>query len=126
MGIVKAGVCLHLTSKDQTKHLHVVLNDPKPYNDFPATVGVLSLSSTLKADTTVVLKPGDHPFVKRETFVVFAWAKVIDAAKLEVNIQRDGTIKHQDDCSAELLERIRQGVYASPFSKPAIKDYLTA
>ena len=110
----------------RSKHLHVVLNDPKSHNDFAATVAVVSLSSTLDADKTVVLLPGDHPFIRRETYVIYGLAKVIDATKLESKVKAEGEIKHNDDCSPELFERIREGVFKSPFSRPVIKAYLEA
>jgi hypothetical protein len=71
----------------------------------------------------MVLNAGDHAFINRETYVVYGLAKVIDAQKVEAALKADGTMKHKDDCSAELLKRIRDGVFSSPFSRPSIKDY---
>jgi len=121
MGVVKAGICVHLKSVDQSKHLHIVLTDP---NGQPPTVAIVSLRTHRKElDETVVLGPSDHPFVKRKTIVQYAWAKIIESDKLETAIQSDLTLRHKQDCSPELLKQIRDGLFKSPFTTPRIKSY---
>jgi hypothetical protein len=121
MGVIYSGACLFLTSRgNPKKHLHVVLNDP---SGAPPTVAVVSLSTALKADSTVVLNAGDHSFIREETFVVYAWAKVLLESELEEIILADMSLKHRHDCSPVLLERLRKGVFSSPFSTPKFQEY---
>jgi hypothetical protein len=52
-----------LTGPDADRlHLHITLCDPA---DDPPTIIVVSLNTlTPRVDRTLILKPGDHPFVR--------------------------------------------------------------
>ena len=124
MALIEAGVCLHLITQGQDRpHLYVVLNDP--YGD-PPHVCLVNFSTKVRTDATVVLKPGEpgmHVFVKEQTHVVYAWAKILSATKLENIVKKDLSKKHHKNCSATLLERLRQGLFRSPFTKESVLDF---
>ena len=124
MAFNKAGVCLYLQTKGQDKHhLYVVLNDPVEGD--PPSVAVVNFSTELKSDRTVVLNPGPgmHPFVKEETVVVYGWARLLNARALEKIVEKDMSKRHHKDCSAQLLEIIRAGIFESPHTNEGVQDY---
>jgi hypothetical protein len=127
MDRIKSGVCLHLKVEGYpTPHLHIILTDP--VGD-PPTVAMVSLRTyregALGLDDTVILNPGPgiHKFVKHKTYVFYKWARTIEVARLERIIDEDLTTKDQDDCSPEMLETVRAGLFKSIHPKQKIKTY---
>ena len=124
MGLIKAGVCLHLLTTGQERpHLYVVLNDP--FGN-PPQVCLVNFSTHVKSDTSVILKPGEpgmHVYVKEPTYVVYAWARILDATQLENIVKKDMSKRHHKHCSDQLLERLRAGVYESPFTKDNVIEF---
>ncbi len=122
MSAVKAGVCLHLKSGDNlSTHLWVVLTDPQ--GDPPQVALVNLTKHKAHSDETVVLSPGDHPFVKQKTIVNYARATVYDAGTLEQAMKADLTVRHKTDCAGEVLERIREGLFKSRFTRPKVQKF---
>lgn len=122
---IHSGVCLLLPKPDRyaKDHLWIVLTEP--HGDSPE-VAIVSLTTKRPgSDLTTVLKPGDHPFIKHETVVSYADARIVQAGALLsfLALQRDA---RNDDCPDELLARIRQGLLDSPFTPNKIKDYCRA
>jgi hypothetical protein len=115
MALIEAGVCIYLPDKWGRKtRLHVILNDP--YGD-PPTVGLVSLSSTVKTDTTTILSAEEHSFYldkKDRTYVVYPWMQCKDATKLEAEVNADMSMRHHHTCSKDLLKRIQDGIFESP------------
>lgn len=124
MGVVKAGICVHIKDDDRS-HLHIVITDPDNRN--PQGVAIVSLRTYRpELDDTVLINPGDagcHPFIKRPTCVAYIKSKVVEVARLEARIKDDLNFRHRDDCSIELLEKIREGLFKSSFSRESIKKY---
>jgi queuine/archaeosine tRNA-ribosyltransferase len=122
MSTVKAGVCVHLKSGDNLlTHLWVVLTDPQ--GDPPRVVLVNLTKHKPQSDETVVLNAGDHPFIKQKTVVNYARATIQDAAALERAMKADLTMRHKIDCTGELLERLREGVFNSRFTRPIVQKF---
>jgi hypothetical protein len=122
---IRSGVCLLLPKPDKyaKDHLWIVLTDP--HGDPPEVVMVSLTTKRPGSDPTTVLEPGDHPFVKHETVVSYADARIVQAGALVaiLALRRDA---RNDDCSDGLLARIRQGLLDSPFTPNKIKDYCRA
>ncbi len=77
------------------------------------------------ADTTVVLEIGDHPFIEKQSVVLYSKAEPLDIRKIEAELKNPTSRFHWkqfDSCSAELLERVRRGLLASKYTKRSIKD----
>jgi hypothetical protein len=122
MSSLKAGTCVHLKSADNLlTHLWVVLTDPRGDPPEVALVNLTKQKST--SDTTVVLDVGDHPFIRQKTVVNYARATVYDAGALEQAMKADLTIRHKTDCAGELLERIREGLFKSRFTRPKVQKF---
>ena len=78
------------------------------------------------ADTTVILEIGDHPFIEKQSVVLYAKAANLDIRAIEAVLNNPVSRlrwKQFDCCTDELLERIRRGLLASKHVKRSIKDY---
>jgi hypothetical protein len=64
-----------------------------------------------------------HPFVVKETFVVYGWARLVGAAQLEAIVDKDISKRHHKSCSLELLGRLRTGLLASPFTEDEVLEF---
>jgi hypothetical protein len=121
MPLVKAGTCLYLPDVGNRKtRLHVVVNDA--YDDPPAFV-LVSFSSTVDIDKTLILNVGDHSYIDQETFVVYPWMQPKNAAKLEAAVSADISIRYHHACSPQLLKRIQDGIFKSPYTKEGIYEF---
>jgi len=93
-------------------HLWIVITEPRP-PDFQCVI-VSVTTQKPHSDATVVLRPGDHPFITRDSVIQYLDARFADARGLDDIIEK-GLAKRRDSCSPELLERIQDGVGHSRF-----------
>lgn len=104
-----------------TPHLWIVLTEPD--EQVPPHVAIVNLTSFREgADTTVVLATGDHPFIRHHTVVYYGDLLVAPAQKL-VDAVRAGIATRHDDLTDDILERVREGVFRSPFTHGDMKAY---
>lgn len=61
---------------DATPHMWIVLTAPDANNDV-VIVNVTSLKN--HADQTTILKVGDHPYIKHDSVVLYADARIVPA-----------------------------------------------
>jgi hypothetical protein len=104
------------------KHLYVILTSPccdKSGVPSVAMVSFRSVDGDLPYDTTCVLEKGDHPFVKRPTWVDFGRANIFAVAKLENGI-RTGQLIRYEPVSDALFKRVAEGLCTSPMTPPKI------
>jgi hypothetical protein len=66
-------------------------------------------------DQTVILQPGDHPFITHQTAVLYGDSRIVDGRRIDSMI-RDGTALAHQSCPAETLKLIQQGVLSSPYT----------
>lgn len=115
------GTCILLPKPSgEVRHLWVVLTEPE--GEPPQVVIVNLTKNKPRADTTCILTPGDHEFVKVETVVHYADARFAPAEPLNQIAQLRDYDFHAD-CSGEILERIQQGLLVSPATPKKIKTY---
>lgn len=88
----------------QTPHLWIIITDPNPESNLCAIVSVTTLRNG--KDQTVILKVGDHPFIRHESTISYGDAMIVDAKRLENEIAAGLAIPHAP------------GVGASSFTKP--------
>lgn len=100
-------------------HLWFVLTDP---SGSPETVIAVCLKSKKRfTDDTVILGPGDHPFIRRESSVAYSTAGRFRVKELTAALAA-GTCHLKEDMSAELLERVRAGLLKSQYTVNAIRQ----
>lgn len=98
-----------------TPHLWIVITQPDPASHLCAIVSVTTLRNS--KDQTVLLKVGDHPFIRHDSTIYYGDAMIVDALRLENEIAA-GLALRRDRCPAETLKLVQQGVTASPFTRP--------
>ena len=86
MDIVVSGSALLLRDPNRTKfHLWFVLTDPEGVDGLMVAVMVCTMK--VFADETVVLEPGDHPFIKHRSCVAYSSAKYVKRSRIEVALR---------------------------------------
>jgi len=77
------------------------------------------------SDSTCVLLPGDHPFVKHASVVYYEGARRVPSAAVEAALAAGATsfvFESRPRCSVPLLTRIRAGFLESPAVTQELKD----
>lgn len=92
-------------------HLWLVLNDPPAHHDVALMVNVSTLRPN--AETTCIVRPGEHPFLKHDSYVRYASARRAGVADLAAALKR-GLLQRHQPASAALLAKVRAGALASP------------
>jgi hypothetical protein len=115
---VDPGLCyLPIAGPNEKKHLHIVLTPP----DDDGEIIVVSVSTQRPgSDTTVVLKPGDHPFIDHDSVVMYRTAAPTPVRVLSQRLDSRLYDLHEP-MSAEILARIQNGVLDSKFTPLGIK-----
>ena len=92
------------------KHLFFVVSKPEPNRVL--LVHVSSMKPGRECDTSCVVRFGEHPFIKHDSFVVYS--SIMFALESHVEAQvRAGICRSQPPASSALLARIREGARVS-------------
>jgi len=100
-----------------TAHLWIVVTQPDAETHLCAVVSVTTLR--YGKDQTVVLRPGDHPFIRHDSAVFYGGAMIVDARRVQAEIAA-GLALIREKCPAETLKLVQDGVCASPFTRPKV------
>jgi len=100
-----------------TPHLWIVITEPDPVSNLCAIVSVTTLRNS--KDQTVILRVGDHPFIHHDSTIFYGDGMIVDARRLESEIAA-GLAVRREKCPDATLKLIRQGVTASPFTRPKL------
>ncbi|HBP5665941.1 TPA: hypothetical protein L6B10_16890 [Pseudomonas aeruginosa] len=108
-------------------HLHIVMNDPIYSHehgwDGVLAVNISSVKDGIFHDPTCVLTPGCHPFVVRDSWVVYREAVVMRCERLE-NKYQAGEIREHDPVSDGVFDRVRAGFDSSRMVSPKIHRFI--
>ena len=104
------------------KHLFFVLNEVEDKREWSVVLAPVS-SMREKGDSTCILKPGDHPFIKHKSFVEYGQCRTDSLTHLEQQV-KSGNWERKDDASQRLIERIIDGLFDSPQTKPRIQKLI--
>ena len=85
-------------------------------------VGIASHTNPL-CDQTCILQANDHPWLNRESYVLYRYAQIMAAEKLETGVQNGAVLVHPD-LNAQTFLRVRNGLCKSPQTKRKVKRYL--
>src|SRR3990170_6466696 len=103
----------------QEGHFFFVLLDPFG----PDHTTLIVPHCTIRAgfcDSTCVLRAGNPPFLASDSYIDYRYADIKSADDIEKDIAR-GRARVSDTISEALLQTIRDGILASPFTKRRIK-----
>jgi hypothetical protein len=105
------------------KHLFVLLTDPIKSVDFDEKqvllVNITSIPNGFTYDSTCILKPGEHRFIKHESYVYYAKAR-IEAANALLRGVKSGQLAPHEIMDEALVKRICDGLQQSPHTAPRI------
>lgn len=102
-------------------HLWVVINDPQAHNGTALIVNISTLREG--AETTCILKQGEHPFIKHDSYVRYMSAQNPSAEIIEKAINL-GKLKSREPASPALLAQLRTGAQASTMLPSGLKALL--
>lgn len=102
-----------------TPHLWVILWGPEGEADSFIMVSL----STMKphSDRTVLIQVGEHPFIQHDTCAVYSDLRKTTAAKLQ-QIEALRQLARRDKASPALLEKLRNGLFASARTPNAMRE----
>ena len=98
-------------------HLWIVVTKPAPDTNLCAIVSVTTLRNS--KDQTVLLRPGDHPFIRHDSTIFYGDAMIVDALRLNTECAA-GLAIAREKCPLQILKLVQDGVSASPFTRPRI------
>jgi hypothetical protein len=88
----------------ESEHLWVILTDPTAYPECIIIVNLSSCDNNRRHDPACVLKPGEHWFIRHNTFVYYRGAIALTLRQLI-----DANISLKTAVTPSILERIRDG-----------------
>lgn len=107
------------------KHLFVLLTDPNDNEFGEKSVLIVSLSTVkpkLPHDSTCILHPGDHRFVKHKSYVVYQKARLELVEKICRGVKNGQLIPH-GPMDSNVFARICQGLMASRLTPRKLLDF---
>ena len=104
----------------QIEHLWVVATNPNE-DELVAVVNITTLRGA--KDQTVVLRSGEHRFIKHDSCVNYTMAEIVKVEKLQERFG-SGMAKRHSDMTANLTALVLGGFTASPFTKNRIVDFI--
>lgn len=88
-------------------------------------VGVATVYNDIPHDSTCYLYPGDHPFIRRKSYVYYARARIEPAKKL-LEGTKQGLMIPQGAIDSGIFARICQGLLESRHTAPKIRQFFEA
>jgi hypothetical protein len=110
------------SSKD-IEHLWIVLT---PEREDGTALCVNVTSWKFDRDETVILQPGDHPFITKKSVVHYEDAQFMPLARVEQLLAMRSTkivCEQKHCCTYKLIERLREGLLKSKRTAKGIKEY---
>lgn len=102
-----------------TPHLWVIATPPDT-DGFFVVVNFTSLKGS--KDQTMIIRAGEHPFVRWDTAVNYALAEITDGASLEAKLA-SGAAELRQPLSTHLLDDVAAGLTASGFTRNRVRSY---
>lgn len=109
---------------DQVEHLWIILTEPDPRTREAACVNISTLRDS--SEKTVILRVGDHKFVRHDSVIFYADARILDLSKVEELLNKPQGLfvcSIHDPCSPDLLKKVQEGLLKSRRVKKEIKEF---
>lgn len=103
------------------KHLFGIITDSCPLGEH-LLVNLTSKKAGIKHDEACEVSPGEHPFVKQDSYVDYRRAETMTAARIAANVD-NGNFSVKEDLSDALLQAFRDGVEDSDHVKQRVLEY---
>jgi hypothetical protein len=105
-------------------HLHIVLTDPA-VTDEVLIASVCTIPASNLYDSSCTFFPGEHPFIKFDSYVEFYFARIVNATQLEAQVAA-GDFVAKADLEPKRIDDACVGVEDSPHSSPKVKRFFAA
>lgn len=116
-----------LSIAGKINHLHVICSKQFFNKDTGAlsviAVNISSVRDEIEYDETCILRAGDHPFIKHDSYVRYKDAVVMKVDRI-LNAIESNEITVLNDISDEVFERVFSGFEQSKFTNTKIKKLL--
>jgi len=112
-----------ITRKPKEAHLWILVTEPT--TDGTCVTVNITTPTSRRADRTIILQKGDHPFIQHESIITYADAQFETVKDLQ-NYVSGGTAKPKQAISPRLLRRIQDGLINSPETPYKIRDFCKA
>ena len=117
----RAGETLVLPGPNfETPHLWILVTDP--VGEPPQTIIVAVSTKRFYKDSTVVLSPGDHPWVRHESVIFYDHALIPEVRHLNEAVRRRIGELNQP-CTPDVLRRVQDGLLSSPRTPKRVKKF---
>ena len=103
---------------DETLHLWIVLTPPTEGEFVVASV----TTRRRKSETLVILRVGDHPFIRHDSVISYAHSKIMTVEAIEIAIL-NGAAKIREPVTEAILRRVRAGLVDSDFTPNGVRHY---
>jgi len=118
----KVGECLLIDSGPIGKHLFVLVLDKQINKKVHIlSVPICTARDSARIDESCMIQPGEHTFIKDESFVEYRNARIDPVDSLLERVNEKTFIPH-DSASQELIAKIIDGLKISKEVKRHIKD----
>jgi hypothetical protein len=107
------------------KHLYICLADPLGAAREALLVPVASVHEGEPHDATCHLYPGDHRFIRHESYVNYRFARIEQAERIEKGV-RDGVLVPHDVLDGAVFARVCKGLQESRLVAPKIRAFFAA
>lgn len=105
------------------KHLHCVINTPGLHGGVALVVNLFTC--VRESDAACILKPGDHEWIKHDSFVDYNFAKCVAVGDLvALTKPAPPRIYSKPTMRSDVLARIIAGAKKSKFLAPKFLAYL--
>jgi len=118
----RATVLVPSGTEDQPdlKHLFILLNDPVSDENLVLMVSISTIRQNRFHDDCCLLGPGDHPFIRTASFVLYSKARIESVRTLEEGVRRQLLVP-REPMDGAVFARICEGVLNSRHTPKEIK-----
>ena len=103
---------------DDNFHLWIIITPPSE----GLVITVCVVTALKRSERLVVLKPGDHPFIRRESVIAYYYSKIRQVSDIEASLKaRSATMRAP--VSTELLQRIQTALLESEHTPNEVRHY---
>lgn len=107
----------------EKKHLFVLLTRGLGEDEKVLMVSICSVHPHVHHDDACVLAPGDHPFIKHESYARYDLPRFVERGKL-ADAVAERRIAAMSPVSVEVYDRICAGLLKSLYAAPETKSFL--
>ena len=112
-------------------HLFFVLTNPADVTSYGYSSALKVLSVNISSinpdnplyDKTCVIQAGEHPFIAKESYVVYSRMMIDDVATIQ-RLLESGVFVSREPCSTALLKRILQGALDSDRTRQEFQNII--